>query len=85
MTIDEAITMRAGRKRVGHQVPVPELFGWRTRQDRVFIYMELVSGTTLQERWQDLNLSERDSLREQLSQILSSPRQLRQKNEFIGR
>ncbi|EXJ77067.1 hypothetical protein A1O3_10225 [Capronia epimyces CBS 606.96] len=76
--------MRAVRKRLGDQVPVPEVFGWRIRHDRVFIYMELISGTTLQKCWNDLNLSEKDSLCEQLSQILSSLRQLKQRNEFIG-
>lgn len=85
VTIDEAIAMRAVRKRLGHQVPVPEVFGWRSRQDRVLIYMELVSGTTLEERWDDLNLSEKDSLCEQLSQILLSLRQLKQRDTFIGR
>jgi uncharacterized transporter YbjL len=77
VTIDEAVTMMAIRKRLGHQVPVPEVFGWRIRQDRVFIYMELISGTTLHERWDDLNLSEKDSLCEQLSQIFIPLRQLK--------
>lgn len=85
VTVDEAVTMRAVRKRLGNQVPVPEVFGWRVRQDRVFIYMELISGTTLQERWDDLNLSEKDSLCEQLNQILSSLRQITQRHEFIGK
>jgi hypothetical protein len=85
VTIEEALSMRAVRKRLGHQVPVPEVFGWRVRQDRVFIYMELISGTTLQERWDDLNLLEKDSLCEQLNQILSSLRQLEQRDEFIGK
>lgn len=85
VTTDEAITMRAVRKRLGHQVPVPEVFGWRIRQDKVFIYMEMVSGTILQERWDDLNLLEKDSLCEQLSQILLSLQQLKQRDKFIGR
>lgn len=49
VTIDEAVTMWVVRKCLGHQVPVPELFGWRIYQNTVFIYMELVSGATLQE------------------------------------
>lgn len=85
VTIDEAVTMRAVRKRLGHRVPVPEVFGWRVHQDKVFIYMELISGTTLQECWDNLNLSEKDSLCEQLGQILSALRQLKQRDEFIGK
>jgi len=73
------------RKRLGHEVPVPEVFGWRIRQDRVFIFMELISGTTLKERWDDLNLLEKDSLCEQLSHMLLSLQQLKQRDEFIGK
>ncbi len=84
VTIDEAVTMWIVRKCLGSQVPVPELFGWRVYQDTVFIYMELISGVTLQECWSDMDLSDKDAICGQLRDILSSLRQLEQENTFIG-
>jgi len=84
VTIDEAVTMWVVRKYVGHQVPVPELFGWRVYQDTVFIYMELISGVTLEERWSDMDLTDKDSICAQLCNMLFSLRQLQQENTFVG-
>ena len=72
VTIDEAVTMWVVRKYLGHQVPVPELFGWRVYQDTVFIYMELISGVTLEERWSDMDLTDKDSICDQLCNMLFS-------------
>jgi hypothetical protein len=85
VTIDEAVTMWVVRKCLGHQVPVPELFGWRVYRDTVFIYMELISGVTLQERWSDMDFSDKDSICGQLRQMLLSLRQLQQQDTFIGK
>lgn len=84
VTIDEAITMWAVRKCLGHQIPVPELFGWRTSGDTVFIYMELIAGVTVHEAWGTMTLSDKESLSDQLHQMLSALRQLKQEDDFVG-
>ena len=87
VTIDEAVTMWAIKKRFGRQIPVPELFGWRVYQATVFIYMELIPGVTLQERWSDLNFSDKASICERLRQMISSLRQFQHESDdkFIGK
>ena len=84
VTIDEAVTMWVVRKYLGQQVPVPELFGWRVYQKTVFIYMELIPGVTLKERWGDMDLPDKNSICGQLHNMLFSLRQLQQENTFIG-
>ncbi|KIW16702.1 hypothetical protein PV08_03890 [Exophiala spinifera] len=61
-TVDEAVTMWAVKKHLGHTVPVPELYGWRVRQGTVFIYMELIPGTTLRDCWNDLAFSDKEAI-----------------------
>ena len=46
--------------------------------------MELIPGVTLEERWSDMNLSDKDAICGQLRNMLSSLRQLQQENTFIG-
>lgn len=59
-------------KRVFHdQVPVPEVFGWRVdEKGYVFIYMELIRGQTLNDRWDDLDHLDKVVLSDQLCDIL---------------
>jgi hypothetical protein len=89
VTVEEAVTMWAIRKLFGHQIPVPELFGWQLFQYEIFIYMELIQGVTVGNRWSDPALSDADtvSLCKQLRQMISSLRQLQHESGdiFIGR
>jgi hypothetical protein len=39
------------RKALYPQVPVPEVYGWTKDARQTFIYMGLVHGVTLEERW----------------------------------
>ena len=39
-------------------VPVPEVFGWVEDGDQVFIYMSLIKGEILEQRWGVLNEEE---------------------------
>ncbi|KAJ4509697.1 hypothetical protein HRR83_006987 [Exophiala dermatitidis] len=87
VTIDEALTMWAVRKQLGSEVPVPELYGWRVVNGTVFIYMELVGGVTLEQRWPDMTHSEKEIVCSQLGQMLFALRDLKQGekgNSFIG-
>jgi hypothetical protein len=88
VTVEEAVTMWAITKLFNDQIPVPELFGWRSFQNEIFIYMELIQGVTMKQRWSDPGLSDPDrlSLCKQLRQMISSLRQLQHESGdmFIG-
>lgn len=38
-------------ERLRGRVPVPEVYGWEEDENQGFIYMELIPGDTLMERW----------------------------------
>ncbi|POR37750.1 Uncharacterized protein TPAR_02060 [Tolypocladium paradoxum] len=73
-------------RRVLPQVPVPEVYGWVQDEDYVFLFMELVQGVTLKERWACLTQEERIGLCENLRTMLGKLRHLRQEpgNTFLG-
>ncbi|KAF4506280.1 hypothetical protein G6O67_006381 [Ophiocordyceps sinensis] len=50
----EAQTQRIIHKLLRNVVPVPEIFGWTEYKGQTFIYMDLVEGVTLQDRWATL-------------------------------
>ena len=85
VTVDEAVTMCAIRQRLGHQVPIPELFGWRVDGDTIFMYMELMNGTTLEKSLGDMTLPDKEFICDQLREMLSTLRQLQQEETFIGK
>lgn len=59
VTIVEAQTQMMIREQLQDQVLVPEIFGWTEDEGQRFIYMSLIEGETLQERWGDMNENER--------------------------
>lgn len=75
ITIVEGQCLWAVQRLLQGQVPVPELFGWRSDGDEVFIYMELVRGDTLEERWDEPRENEKDSICNQLHSMINSLRQ----------
>ncbi|KAJ5353061.1 hypothetical protein N7452_002035 [Penicillium brevicompactum] len=50
--------MIAREKLIG-KVPMPEVFGWTEDGGQRFIYVSLIEGETLQERWCDMNDDDR--------------------------
>ena len=50
-TVTEAETQNMVYKHLKGKVPVPEVFGWTEDGDQVFIYMSLIEGETLEQRW----------------------------------
>lgn len=58
-------------------VPVPEVYGWTHDDSQTFIYMELVSGETLEEQWGQLNPTSRVDICKQLSALVTELRRLR--------
>ncbi|KAF7942629.1 uncharacterized protein EAE97_006083 [Botrytis byssoidea] len=84
--IAEAQCLWIIKKDLGGEVPVPEIYGWRTDGDYVFIYMELIRGVTLKHQWDSMNDSDKTSVCEQLKKIVSSLRSVEQdpQDPFIG-
>jgi aminoglycoside phosphotransferase (APT) family kinase protein len=62
ITISEAQCLLFVRKRLKHEVPVPEVFGCCGEGGQVFIYMELVEGFTLEKIWETLEEEEREDV-----------------------
>ncbi|KAL5586745.1 hypothetical protein FOBRF1_016615 [Fusarium oxysporum] len=85
LNLEEAQTLWAIRKAFPNgEIPVPEVFGWRRYEDRVFIYMSLVPGKTLREAWPSLTQDDKTLLQKQLKEIIDSLRRLNQAPEIIG-
>lgn len=68
------------------QVPVPEIYGCRQEGSYTYLYMELVQGVTLEERWDTLDRQDRVGVCEHLRDILIDLRKLRQdpSDPFLG-
>jgi hypothetical protein len=88
----EAINLWAVRRALGDVIPVPEVYGWRVverdgESSEVFIYMQLVQGLTLEQRWTELSAIEKQGISSDLRTMTSCFRSLRD-DEFgqvIGR
>ncbi|XHG04941.1 hypothetical protein AWENTII_008195 [Aspergillus wentii] len=87
VTIAEAQCLWMIRQVFRGKIPVPELFGWRIDDEgHVFIYMELIQGKRLADRWDGLDSVDKGVLRDQLCDIVGCLRQLEQdpSDKFIG-
>lgn len=86
VTIEEGLCLWAIKHSLQDAIPVPELYGWRIHEGTVFIYMELIKGITLADRWDILDVDARRIICGQLQKSLSSLRSLRQEptNAFLG-
>ena len=86
VTVAEAQCLWLIRRILGDKVPVPEVYGWRVDGLEVFIYMQLVRGVTLKDRWEHLSAAEKTSVCGQLCGMITSLRQVKQEpsDQFIG-
>ncbi len=86
ITIAEAHTQLMMRELLQGQVPVPEIFGLAEDGGQRFIYMSLIEGGTLLERWGDMNEDERRAICEELKRVVNVWRALEQvkHNRYIG-
>ncbi|KAL2209419.1 hypothetical protein CC79DRAFT_1367600 [Sarocladium strictum] len=68
------------------QVPVPEIYGWVTEGENVFLNMELIDGVGLDLKWDQLPTEEREGVCEHLRGMLVDLRQLRPDSNdvFLG-
>ena len=69
------------------QVPVPEIFGWASEGDDVFLYMESINGSGLDVQWPQLSTQDRENICKDLQRMIVDLRQLRQdpSDVFLGR
>ncbi|KAK2591449.1 hypothetical protein QQS21_010858 [Conoideocrella luteorostrata] len=76
VTVHEAKTQMIIREKLLGRVPIPEVFGWIVDGRQVFIYMQLIQGETLEERWHNLDGAERRSICSQLGTMVAAWRSL---------
>ena len=60
------------------QVPVPEVYGWIVDCQQVFLYMQLIRGPTLLERWGTMSYYDKRMVCSHLQFIIHSLRQTKQ-------
>lgn len=67
-------------------VPVPEIYGWTRDANFTYLFMELVSGITLENIWCPLSRLERTQICTELQFMLKELRSLRQETgqQFLG-
>lgn len=68
-------------------VSVPEIYGWTEDGGKVFLYMELVKGMTLEKRWDSLSRDDKVGVCEQLRHMVNELRRIKRDPEdrFLGR
>ncbi|QPH03883.1 hypothetical protein C2857_000295 [Epichloe festucae Fl1] len=86
VTVHEAKTQIMVREKLSGHVPIPEVFGWIVDGGQGFIYMQLIQGDTLQERWHILDEADKRSVCSQLRAMVASWRSLPQDGRecYIG-
>ncbi|KAM3422418.1 hypothetical protein BST61_g2769 [Cercospora zeina] len=88
LRFEEAQAMIAIRQTFpGGEIPVPEVFGWRTHGTQSFIYMSLIEGKTLRQAWKELTTVDKKEICAGLSKMVSLLRSIEQEcmeNQFIG-
>lgn len=72
VTVEEALCLLAIRSMFHDDVPVPEVYGWRVDGLEVFIYIELIRGDTLMDRWDAFSNDDRTSICDQLRKSTTS-------------
>jgi len=85
-TMAEGQCLWAIRQVLHDAVPVPEVYGWRLDGKSMFIYMQLVEGSTLEGRWETLSTDERVDICGQLRHMVKALRCLEQcpMDQFVG-
>ena len=86
-TIVEAQTQIMLCEKLQDHLPVLEVFGCAENGDQVFIYMALVEGETLMDRWSGLNGDEKQAICEELRDMVKMFRALEQDtaDPYIGK
>ncbi|KPM43226.1 hypothetical protein AK830_g3342 [Neonectria ditissima] len=69
-----------------HEVPVPEVFGWKSYRGFNFMYMSLAHGQTLREAWPSFTLADKEAVSSQLGRVVCALREINQEisDRWIG-
>jgi hypothetical protein len=86
VTIYEAQCLQVIKRVFNDEIPVPEVYGWRVHDNQVFIYMQLIQGEALIDRWDSLSISDKTVICDQLHGIVTSLRSVEQNPDdmFVG-
>ena len=84
-SVTEAETQNMAYQRLKGKVPIPEVFGWTVDGDQTFIYMALIEGETLEQRWHALNEEERETVCKELNSMAKAWRSLEPPNFYVGK
>jgi hypothetical protein len=76
VTIAEGQCLTMIKSRLQDTVPAPEVYGWCKDGEDIFIYMQLIPGVTLKERWESLIAEEKNKISEELRVMIHHLRQL---------
>ncbi|OQD71271.1 hypothetical protein PENPOL_c001G03919 [Penicillium polonicum] len=82
-TVTEAETQNMVYNQLKGKVPVPEVFGWTEDGGQVFIYMSLIAGEPLEERWGALNDNEREAICKELNGMVKAWRSFEQPDQVL--
>jgi hypothetical protein len=87
VTVTEAETQIMVYKQLNGKVPVPEVFGWTEDGSQGFIYMSLIRGETLMQRWGTLNDEERVAVCKELNGMVKAWRSLEKPDQvpYVGK
>jgi aminoglycoside phosphotransferase (APT) family kinase protein len=78
VTSAEAQCMWFIGKHLSPQVPVPQVYGWTRDGAETFLYLELIDGHSLAERWDGLTDEEKSQICRQLRAMIFQWRRIRQ-------
>lgn len=84
--ISEAQCLFAVHQFIKGDVPVPEVYGWRTEGNEAYIYMEYVNGQSLEQAWPSMGCEDKAGISRELRTIFQRLRQVEQDPEdpFVG-
>lgn len=87
ITVEEGQCLLAIRRHFDNLVPVPEIYGWRTDGDEVFLYMEAITGKTLEQAWDTMEHEERLEICHKLRVIFDDLRKTTQEpsEAYVGK
>lgn len=87
ITVTEAETQIMLHTQLKGKVPIPEVFGWTEDGGQIFIYMALIDGETLEQRWAALNEEERVAVCRQLNGMVKAWRALEKRDQtlYVGK
>lgn len=85
--ISEALGLLVVGQFLDGHVPVPEVYGWRTDGEEIYIYMQHIRGQTLEQAWDIMEPSERIRICHELRVISTNLRRLQQdpSDTFVGK